>query len=288
MDFYYVIPELPSFLIKKIFPFNWSGLCFHPRHLRINEKRLFNPDKMFKLDSCRAVAVLDEGIKDKLAVRINDKPVIAFPDITNDSVGEVDNAIVIRMKKKAKGRKIIGLVGNLTKHKGLLALLEVSERTQDRNWFYVFAGPLDKSTFTTPELQQIQLTVESGQENCFFYFEYLRDGREYNSLIDALDVLFAAHKNFPHSSNTLTKAAIFKKPVVVSDGYCMAERVKKYNLGEIISNHDPISYINAFERLLETNEVHGNPKNKRQFQEYSKLHSVNSLKRSFEELLLHY
>ncbi len=53
-------------------------------------------------------------------------------------------------------------------------------------------------------------------------------------MIDAADVVFCAFDDFPFSSNTLTKAAVFEKPVVVSEGYLMAERVRSYRTGEVV------------------------------------------------------
>jgi hypothetical protein len=52
------------------------------------------------------------------------------------------------------------------------------------------------------------------------------DEAQFNSLVYICDILFAAYNNFPNSSNILTKAAIFQRPVVVSNNFCMEKRVK--------------------------------------------------------------
>ncbi len=44
----------------------------------------------------------------------------------------------------------------------------------------------------------------------------------------------------------LTKAAVFKKPVVVSDGFLMAERVRVYRMGENVPEGD----VSAFHSEL--------------------------------------
>ena len=67
---------------------------------------------------------------------------------------------------------------------------------------------------------------------------------------EASEVLFAAYHDFPHSSNILTKAAIFQKPVIVSDGYLMAERVRRYRLGEVIQQKNPELCAAALRRIL--------------------------------------
>lgn len=284
IDHYYVVPQLPAFLIDTMFPYNWSGLYFHPRHLRTDVASRLNPDKLFLLGKCKAAAVLDEGISDKLSMRINAKPVIAFPDITDDENGEEQPPVVLGIKEKAGGRKIIGLMGNLGKKKNFLNLLRVAQMTRDRNWFYLFAGPIEKSSFTPEELELIRVSADSAHDNIFFYFGSLKEGAEYNAFVNASDILFAAYQDWPHSSNTLTKAAIFEKPLVVSTGYCSAERVEKYRLGEIIDDKDPASYIAALERLLSpSSSLDG-----RRFRDYCDAHSLNGLKSAFKELLSFY
>ena len=57
---------------------------------------------------------------------------------------------------------------------------------------------------------------------------------ELNDVISQCDLLFAAYEDFPNSSNILSKAARFRKPVIVRDGYLMAERVREFRMGEVI------------------------------------------------------
>lgn len=285
VDHYYVVPGLPRELIHRLFPYPWSGLYFHPRHLRNGKISNFNPDKLFMLDECKCVAVLDEGIANKLAPRIKNKPVIVFPDITDDETFNGNHPLVLNIREKAKGRKLIGLIGNLTKSKGLLELIAVAKSTKEYNWFYVFAGKFEESAFTAHELRILRSAAISDHENCFFHFHTLHEGSEYNSLIAILDVVYAARRDFPHSSNTLTKAALFGNPVLVAGSGCLAERVRRYNLGEVVDTLEVESIIHSLESLLRYNKKGDID---RGYDKYATLHSESCLRKSFHDLISHY
>ena len=286
----YLAPYLTHHLIDSIFPYQWSGLYVHPRHLRLGQKfgslcrGPFSQHAVLKSSRCKAIAVLDEGIVKKLQSSIGDKPVIAFPDFTDTSPPDLNFTIAQQIKEKAQGRKIIGLLGLQSKRKGILTLLEVARQTTEEDYFFVFAGRLAEHTFTVQELTSIQNFVNSQQSNCFFYFENIPDGTAFNALVDICDILFAAYKQFPHSSNILTKAAISEKPVIVSKKFCMAERVEKFKLGLSINEGDVLQCIEAIRYLchqfaLKDGQLQPN------FEDYRHLHSTEQLKTTFLQIL---
>lgn len=59
--------------------------------------------------------------------------------------------------------------------------------------------------------------------------EYVGD-RRLNNLHEISDVLIAPYIAFSRSANRLTKAAFFRKPLVVSKGYYTAEVVDRYGM----------------------------------------------------------
>ena len=61
---------------------------------------------------------------------------------------------------------------------------------------------------------------------------------QFNAFINACDVIFTGYLNFKGSSNLLTKAAYFNKPVIASEGFCMGKRVEKYHTGIVIKQDD--------------------------------------------------
>ena len=283
----YLSPYLTHYPIDLVFPYQWSGLYFHPRHLRLKQKFWsicrgpLRQDGVLKSSRCKAIAVLDEGIAQKLQSKIGGKPVITFPDFTDTSTPDLNYPIARQIKAKAQGRKIIGLLGLQSKRKGVLTLLEVARQTV-KDYFFVFAGSLAEHTFTAQELANIQNLVDSDLSNCFFYFDAIPDGAPFNALVDLCDILFAAYEKFPHSSNILTKTAILEKPVIVSKKFCMAERVEKFQLGSSIDEGDVGQCIEAIHylcRQFEEGKIQPN------FEDYRHLHSTEKLKTTFEGIL---
>ena len=233
----YLGPYLTRSWVDQVFRYNWSGLYFHIHHLRRKRKLLplrrglLNPESVLHSYNCQSVAVLDEGVAPELQQRIHGKSVVIFPDFADDSPPEPNYLMAKEIQEKAKNRKIIGLLGSLSKRKGILTLIDIAQQQINQNFFFVFAGQLSNYDLTKQELSKIYKTINLNLSNCFFYVERIPDEFHFNALVNICDVLFAAYHKFPCSSNILTKAAIFHKPVIVSKGYCLEERVKKYSLG---------------------------------------------------------
>ncbi|NEP34199.1 MULTISPECIES: glycosyltransferase [unclassified Moorena] len=283
-------PYLLHHVVDRIFPYRWSGLYFHPRHLRLKQKFWsinrgpLKPHAVLKSSHCPAIAVLDEGIANKLQSKINGKNVITFPDFADESAPDFNWSIVKQIQAQADGKKIIGLLGVQSKRKGVLTLLEVAQQMVKEDYFFVFAGQLSKQTYTSQEQARLQTILNLKLPNCFFYFERIPDEAKFNALVSNCDILFAAYNNFPHSSNILTKAAVFEKPVIVSSNFCMAERVRKFKLGLSINEGDVLQCIYAIGRLCSQLEKY-NQEVQPDFQGYRRLHSTDQLIEKLQTIL---
>lgn len=243
---------LNHFVIDMLFPFVWSGIYFHPRHLRprtkgiLDYKHFISPDNILKSPKRRYVGILDEGVEEKLKSELCKDTVIVFPDIADDSAPDVNFDLARQVKER--GKITIGLFGNLEKRKGVLTLLEAAHLMKsDQRYLFVFAGDLRKETFSADELVMINSARKNG--NCLFYLKPIPTEAQFNGLISLCDVIFAAYEHFPHSSNILTKATLFDKPIIVSDGFCMAERVRKYHTGVVVSEGDAGACVMAIRSL---------------------------------------
>jgi glycosyltransferase involved in cell wall biosynthesis len=284
LDIYLPPYFLTPIIIDRIFPYDWSGLYFQPRHLRIKQKfasirqGCFTPHSALQASRCKSVAVLDEGVAESLKNKIQ-KPVITFPDIADASKPDPEFELVQEIKIQARSRKIVGLLGSLSKRKNLLMLLDVAKQVPDSQYFFIFIGTLDRSTFSPEELIKIENIVNSKPTNCFFYFNRIPKECQFNALISACDILFAVYKNFSASSNFLTKSALFKKPIIVSQNYCMGERVKNFNLGVCIQEDSKSQCIKALNEVCNTSSLEA------KFEEYAKLHSLQRLYLDFSEIL---
>jgi len=284
----YLSKWIPPSQISKNFPYQWSGLYICPKHLRLSQSQevKFNDswqsENLLNSSLCQSVALLDEGVVAKLSTRIAKKPIVVFPDITNEAEPDWEYHRVQELKAKAKGRKIIGLFGSLDKRKGMLTLLSAAEKLKEKEYFFIFAGKLWLSSFKIQEQKQIQQIVKSSPSNCLFYLDgFIPDGGKMNGLLSACDIMMLAYEKFPHSSNMLTKAAVLQKQVIVSEGYCMAERVKKYRLGLTIPEGDVYELIQAIEEISQRED----PKLDSDFAGYRENHSYERLREAMKQII---
>ena len=285
---YYLSKWISPSQISQIFPYQWSGLYFYPRHLRLATSQQgkvdgsWQPDNLLNSSLCQSVALLDEGVVEKLSQRIASKPIVVFPDITNEAEPDSEYYLVKELKEKAKGRKIIGLFGTLDKRKGILTLLSAAEKLKEKEYFFILAGKLWLSTFSFQEQKLLKKIIKSSPSNCLFYLDsFIPDGGKMNGLLSACDILMLAYEKFPHSSNMLIKAAILQKQVVVSEGYCMAERTNKYRLGLTIPEGDVLELIRAIEYMSQKEGA----KLDSDFAGLRKEHSYERLLEAFEEII---
>lgn len=289
----YLGPYLTHHWVDKVFPYNWSGLYFHIHHLRRKRALLpmrqgiFNPDAVLQSSMCKSVAILDEGVADELQERLHGKPVVVFPDFADDATPEANYPIAKRIKEKSNNRKIIGLLGSLSKRKGLLTLMDIAHRIENKNYFFLFAGKLSTYDLNKKEVNKIHKIRDCNPDNCFFYLDRVPDDSQFNALISICDVVFVAYNKFPSSSNIITKAATFQKPVIVSQGYCLAERAKKYKLGLIIKEGNVREGIDAIAKLC-SKKNNNYLITEAMFQEYQQIHSYERLYSSFDNLIANY
>ena len=99
----------------------------------------------------------------------------------------------------------------------------------------------------------------------------------------ACDVLFGSYIDFPYSSNILAKSAVLQKPVIVSDGSLMAERVRRFRLGEIIPQEDPSAAAGAMLRILQDVDA-WLQRHRPAWEDYRQQHCFEALKSAFAKM----
>lgn len=282
-------PGLSALQTDFFFPYPWSGLYFHPWYLRepvpyaqVRRGMLANHAALLSR-RCPAVAVLDEGIADKLQAYIQ-KPVLVFPDVADDALPDAAYPPAQEVRSRAKGRTVVALLGVLDRRKGLLTLLDLARRAPPDRWFFVCAGPLFSGSFSHSEQQVIVDFLAECPENCFFFPQSIPDGPSFNAMVAACDILFAVYEHFLSSSNLLTKAAIFEKPIVVSERYCMGERVIRYGIGRTTPESNPEAVLSALEEITALVQRHGSLPDA-DFRGYRAAHAPHQLEARFGELL---
>lgn len=274
------------FFIDKIFNYKWSGLYFTAGNFLINnKKKLLEKIMPFRSETnilnsknCQSIYILNEYAQECLKHNFN-KKICIFPDFADNCSTDSSFEPAVEIKNKARGRKIIGLIGAIDRRKSILTLIQSSKLVNKEEFFFVIAGKLYEKSFTENESKFILDFAKNPPENFCFYLQTIPDESKFNALINACDYLFASYIDFPHSSNILTKAAIFKKNIITSNRYCMAERNIKYELGITAKEEDASDTAKAFITLSQNNKL------KSDFNEYIKFHSVETLNQKIQELL---
>lgn len=271
----------------------WSGLYFrhqhlanHGRSLPARLKALSKGDRLLRSRSTLPfIGVLDERFHTELTTATGRTP-LTFPDITDESPPAVPTPLTEKLIALAAGRPIIGLAGSLEKRKGLLTLMRTAETAAaagDR-WFFAAVGRFADETFAPDELGWIRDVQQRLGDSLYLDMTRHRipDGAEYNSVFTAFSVAWAAYESFQGSSNTLTKAALFGKPVVATAGECIGQRVVAHSLGVTFPELDHAAARTAVAQVLgeETNASI-----RRGYDAYRKLHSRAQLDAIFGQLL---
>jgi len=286
-------PSLPKWMLGR----PWSGLYLRNGHLDTEHHspapwwmRAAKGDSLMKAPDCRAIYVLDERFNEELSRAVG-HPVLAFPDMTDETPPDGPSDLAIEIRRRANGRKIIGLI-SIEKRKGLLTLLKVAKVAKDRNepWFFVVTGPFARETFTEADLtfcEEMARQVADGRmDNLYLDLSGTRfqDGKPYNALFTTFDIVWAAYENFEGSSNALTKAAAFRIPLLATKGRCIGGRVERYQLGRTIPEGDANAAPEAIRGIIAGKGTDGQPLVPA-YETYHRLHSRTQLDQIFQSLL---
>jgi glycosyltransferase involved in cell wall biosynthesis len=273
---------LPHLLIDQVFPYPWAGICFQPRlpfQTGDQQSGWFDEHEVLNAKYCCGCGVLDNDMMSQLQQRVR-HPVTLFPDFTDESPPDLNFPWAEQLKQLAQGRKIIALVGSLNRRKGLLTLVDAALQLHSEPYFFAFIGELSIYTLSLEDQARIKAIASAPPSNCFFRLERIPEEPQFNALVSASDVLFAAYENFPYSSNILTKAAVFQKPVIVSDRFCMGKRVQQYQMGRAI---DEGSIEHCITAIREICQIPLSPN----FAGYHQCHSIAQLQSALQEMLSH-
>jgi glycosyltransferase involved in cell wall biosynthesis len=268
------------------FPYSWSGLfLFSGKFRRVPPTAGWSdlpPNLMIELRSPRmkSLAVLDEGVT-QIMERLCERPVVTFPDVSDVSFEE-SSPMMLKLKRFAAGAPIIGSLGFLKRSKGILTLARLALNPANSDLCFAFIGQVDWPGYDPEEQNLISMAIERCP-NVYAHFSRIRDEGTFNACIRVCDVIFAAYLNFADSSGILSKAAVFERPIIVSEGFVMAERVRKYHLGEVIPGGDVEAASRAIRKLLKQGSERVEPPP--DWEGYREEHSYQRLKTSFSEIL---
>jgi hypothetical protein len=89
----------------------------------------------------------------------------------------------------------------------------------------------------------------------YIHAEYLPDETSFNAILAGADVIFAVYRDFYRSSNMLSKAAYFEKPILVSAGCLMGERVAKYGIGLTVTSTSASEILTCLDTALHIDDL---------------------------------
>ena len=274
--------------VEWVLPYPWSGLYLHCRSFRKpgspipQNGELPCPERIFRSPKLHSIAIFDEGAATALE-QLSSRPAVVFPDLTDEEVSKAQTPLETKIKRFASGAPIITALGNLQHTKGVTTLARLALDPANRDLCFAFIGDVYWESFK-PEDRFLISSLMDGCPNAYTHFARVSDEPIFNSAIRASDLIFAAYLDFPNSSGILTKAAVFQKPIIVSDGYLMAERVRNHQLGEVVPEGDAEATIGAIREIIKDPDAwraRHNPK----WHEYHEKHCYDSLKGAFSKLL---
>jgi glycosyltransferase involved in cell wall biosynthesis len=252
---------------------------FHSEKYRVRCKLTRKVECLFKHELLEKIFILDEEKVDVVA-NFSGKPVQYLPDITDCSVDDLDS-LPRQLGLEPKIRPIIGLLGHLRPSKGIREMISFARSTPDLDVTFLLAGSCRWEEFETEDVEYIKRAIDE-DSRIVFHPERIPSEASYNALVRASDVLWAVYRNCPHSSNTIAKAAFFEKPIVVADGYLMADRTRRYSLGVVVAENDATALRAAILPML-SDPAGWRSRNLPRWEEFRRDHSNECFRESLRE-----
>jgi glycosyltransferase involved in cell wall biosynthesis len=262
----------------------WSFLYLHPYFFADRPTERFlnsaTAGRLLNHRNLMGVATMNENVVQRVS-GFSSKPVFAFPEITDHQV-QRNHPLGNRFRDFARMRSLVVTAGYLGAWKGVGLLSRVCIAADADRFAFLFAGPMPLETFRPDDREAVERCLD-GAPHALFHLARIPDGPPYNAILQSSDIIFAAFEDFPFSSNTLTKAALLRKPVIVSEGGLSAQRVREFNLGLVIPFGDVEAVLGAIESL-------GTEERRREFamrarwDDYLALHGEERLEAAFRSL----
>jgi glycosyltransferase involved in cell wall biosynthesis len=269
--------------VDAAFPYSWAGILNGPSPVR---RRPFRPTLVAWLTGreaaltargCAGVLLPHASFCASCAARWPGVKLLAMPEMADLSAPKPDDERAAKVRRFAAGRKIVGLLGNIAPRKGVrefLALAQIAAR-QAPELCFLLAGELSPNSCTPRECRELEAMIATRSANCAFFPERIPEGAEFNALVAACDVIYAVYREFPFNSNLLTKAAHWRRPVLVSADGVMATITRQYRTGAVVAGDQPGETLAVVQNLLRGLDGDGRPADA----DYSGLEAENSTER---------
>ena len=211
----------------------WVALCITPTD---------SPQQgYYTVPSYQGTLLLDESLTARYRAALPSKQFEYLPDITETVLPEQASSLSRELVDAAAGRKIVFMGGSIGKQKNLARWFQLIALADPQEWFFVQIGRINKNNLTTEDALALEKVLAAPPTNLYIRPEYLADERFFNEMISISSVIFAVYRDFGRSSNMLSKAAYFEKPILVASNCLMGDRVERYRIGKAVSQDDTLS-----------------------------------------------
>lgn len=262
-------------------PRPWAGVTNEPSAVRGPIAPFSGRERVLAAKHCRAVVVTDDAFVAGCRGAWPGRRVVVMPEVA-DLSAPVPGPDIAGLHRFAGGRKRVGLVGVISAKKNVAAFVEVARLAwkSDPGLAFFLAGDFSAQACPGPERRLLAQVIAEAPPNCRLFPDPIPDGAAFNAWVKASDVVWVAYRNVYFKSNVLTKAAHFRRPVLVSPGRVMAAHVSQFNLGEVVDVADAPAALAAIRRLAVETAGAG-----RDFEGFSALNDARRLRTTVHELL---
>jgi len=251
----------------------WSGLWVHPDPRPSARREMRTVLKgLSRLNQFRGFWSLDETLPGWIDDVHTGSWLGRFPDVTREELLETEGILEREIRRFGDDGPVVLLAGELSARKGIHELLAAARQAGESGSClrFVVAGPLDEASCDR-EAPLLRSLLGEAPSNVRFFPGWIPDGHEFNAAVRGASVIWAAYRDFPFSSNLLTKAAMVRRPIVVNRNGLMADRVRTHGLGEVIVPSDSGGTVRVLEKLVDAQWPLGNEAYERYFQNHSRL-----------------
>lgn len=271
-----------------LFRRRWAGLYLSSFAFRATSSITYDfirsklcPERFLLNPRLVSIGTLDEGIVDAINAKTGRDVCLHFPDFTDSAGADLaTNTIGNKIRMAAQDLPVIVLAGSLYEQRGIALFLQTA--MANPQWFFALVGEIKYVSQQTMHLLHNFLHYHP---HSFFYSQRILEDSNFNGIIMTSDVVWNIHLDWPGSSNTLTKAATYKKPVVASDRHLLGERVRKYRLGETCDETSVSSVSDAIANILHVSVEDWVVKKQPMWNEYSNLHSLEKLNSTIDAFI---
>ncbi len=209
----------------------WMGLCITPT----GDPQL---EGYYQAPTYRGTCFLDESVAHRYQALLPRRQFAYLPDITEAGLPDEPEPIALEVRRLAGDRRVVFMGGSIGKQKNLARWWGLISLADPGRWFFVQVGRINRNNLTAEDEAALDQMQATAPDNVYVVPDFLPDERAFNAIINASDAVFAVYLDFARSSNMLSKAATFEKPILVADDHLMGERVRSYGIGLAVPPRD--------------------------------------------------